>query len=97
MKIEGAVAELFQNAPGHDHRGHEGDQAGAPQQLRTQHGKFARMLDRQHGESRIVSEQSGRQGRPFERAGQEDDGVEHGFFLVFSPERPWYESPWSRW
>jgi hypothetical protein len=39
------------------------------------------MLDRQYRERRIVPEESGRQGRPFDRAGEENDGVEHEFFL----------------
>jgi hypothetical protein len=44
------------------------------------------MLDRQNGESRIVPEERGRQGRSFDRAGEENDGIEHEFFLSLFAE-----------
>ncbi len=84
MKIEGPGAELAHARVRHDHRRHEGDQPLAGQYVRIHVCELARPLDRQHGERRVVAEQRGRQNRSFDRAGKEDDGIEHEFFVRLS-------------
>src|SRR5579859_4316327 len=93
MEVESAVTDQSQNRLRYDHRCHEGDQPRTLQHRFAQASQFARALDRQNGEAGVMSEQRRRQNRSFDRAGQEDNGIEHELFVrIFAADAVLRES-----
>ena len=78
MKIVGPEGELIEHPERNHHIGAEGDEARAPQQLRLQRHDLGRGRDRDNPQSRIVAPQNRSQNRLLHRAGEQDDGIEHG-------------------
>ena len=78
MKIVGPEGDLIEHPGRNHHIGAECDQAGAPQHLRLERRDLGRGRDRANPQSRIVAPQNGSQNRLLHRAGEQDDGIEHG-------------------